>query len=137
MMALRNAALSGVDVRIIIPYHGDRGIIVPLASRSYVEEALVAGVKIYFYNGGYMHSKTSVADDSVASIGSTNLDVRSFEQNFEVNAFIYDPEVAVQLREAFLKDQANSREVSLEGWRQRPRWERLKESVARLFSPIL
>ena len=137
MLALKNAALAGVDVRIIIPYHGDKGFLVPLASRSYVEEALIAGVKLYFYGGGYLHSKTVVSDGTVCTVGSTNLDVRSFEQDFEVNAFIYDKEIARELRDAFLDDMKESTRVSLEQWRKRSRWEKFKESFARLFSPIL
>ena len=137
MLALKNAALSGVDVRIIIPYYGDKGVLVPLASRSYVEEALSAGVKIYFYGGGYLHSKTLVSDGTVCTVGSTNLDVRSFEQDFEINAFIYDAAVSRKLRDAFLSDMENSTRVTLEQWRKRSTWEKFKESFARLFSPIL
>ena len=137
MLALKNAALSGVDVRIIIPYYGDKGVLVPLASRSYVEEALIAGVKIYFYGGGYLHSKTLVSDGTVCTVGSTNLDVRSFEQDFEINAFIYDAAVSRKLRDAFLSDMENSTRVTLEQWRKRSTWEKFKESFARLFSPIL
>ena len=137
MLALKNAALSGVDVRIIIPYYGDKGVLVPLASRSYVEEALIAGVKIYFYGGGYLHSKTLVSDGTVCTVGSTNLDVRSFEQDFEINAFIYDAAVSRKLRDAVLSDMENSTRVTLEQWRKRSTWEKFKESFARLFSPIL
>ena len=137
VLALKNAALSGVDVRIIIPYYGDKGVLVPLASRSYVEEALIAGVKIYFYGGGYLHSKTLVSDGTVCTVGSTNLDVRSFEQDFEINAFIYDAAVSRKLRDAFLSDMENSTRVTLEQWRKRSTWEKFKESFARLFSPIL
>jgi Phosphatidylserine/phosphatidylglycerophosphate/cardiolipin synthases and related enzymes len=137
LMALRNAALSGVDVRLIIPYTGDNGILVPLATRSYVSDAIVAGVKVYFYGGGYLHSKTIVADDTIATIGSTNIDVRSFEQNFEINAFFYDRKVAAELREAFLADQSRSTLVDPVEWAARPRLEKIKESFARLFSPIL
>ena len=137
MLALKNAALSGVDVRIIIPYYGDKGVLVPLASRSYVEEALIAGVKIYFYGGGYLHSKTLVSDGTVCTVGSTNLDVRSFEQDFEINAFIYDAAVARKLSDAFLADMESSTRVTLEQWRKRSTWEKFKESFARLFSPIL
>ena len=137
MLALKNAALSGVDVRIIIPYYGDKGVLVPLASRSYVEEALIAGVKIYFYGGGYLHSKTLVSDGTVCTVGSTNLDVRSFEQDFEINAFIYDAAVSRKLRDAFLSDMENSTRVTLEQWRKMSTWEKFKESFARLFSPIL
>ena len=78
-----------------------------------------------------------MSDGTVCTVGSTNLDVRSFEQDFEVNAFIYDKEVARKLRDAFLEDMNNSTRVSLEQWRKRSRWEKFKESFARLFSPIL
>lgn len=137
LMALRNAALSGVDVRLIIPYRGDKGILVPLATRSYVSDALVAGVKVFFYKGGYLHSKAIVSDDSIATIGSTNLDVRSFEQDFEINAYFYDRETAATLKEAFLADQAKSTAVDPTEWESRSKFEKFKESFARLFSPIL
>ena len=137
LLALRNAALSGVDVRVMIPYRGDRGIIVPLASRSYVDEVTAAGVKVYFYSGGYMHSKAIVCDDRVSTIGSTNMDVRSYEQDFEINAFIYDREVAVTLRKAFLHDQLDSWLVDPVKWAGRSWFKRYKESLARLLSPLL
>ncbi|HIR83228.1 MAG TPA: cardiolipin synthase [Candidatus Cryptobacteroides pullicola] len=137
LLALRNAALSGVDVRVMIPYRGDRGIIVPLASRSYVDEVTAAGVKVYFYSGGYMHSKAIVCDDRVSTIGSTNMDVRSYEQDFEINAFIYDREVAVALRKAFLHDQLDSWLVDPVKWAGRSWFKRYKESLARLLSPLL
>ena len=137
LLALRNAALSGVDVRVMIPYRGDRGIIVPLASRSYVDEVTAAGVKVYFYTGGYMHSKAIVCDDRVSTIGSTNMDVRSYEQDFEINAFIYDREVAVTLRKAFLHDQLDSWLVDPAKWAGRSWFKRYKESLARLLSPLL
>lgn len=137
MMALKNAALSGIDVRLIIPLKGDKGILTPLASRSYIEDALTAGVKIFFYNGGYMHAKTIVSDDYISTIGSTNIDIRSFEQDFEVNGFFYDRQIANTLRDAFLKDQNNSIEVHLNEWVNRPKYERITESFARLFSMLL
>lgn len=137
LFALRNAALSGVDVRVMIPYRGDRGILVPLASRSYVNDVTAAGVKVFFYTGGYMHSKAIVCDDRVCTVGSTNMDVRSYEQDFEVNAFIYDRETAVQLREAFLKDQLSCWMVDPVKWNRRPWLRRYTESLARLLSPLL
>lgn len=137
MSALRDTALAGVDVRLMIPYHGDRGVIPALASRSYVAQALEAGVKVYFYNGGYLHAKTIVSDDEIVTIGSTNLDVRSFEQDFEINAFIYDFNLAVQMKEIFLRDQDDCSWVTAEQWAYRPKLEKVKESVARLFSPLL
>ena len=137
MSALRDTALAGVDVRLMIPYHGDRGVIPALASRSYVAQALEAGVKVYFYNGGYLHAKTIVSDDEIVTIGSTNLDVRSFEQDFEINAFIYDSNLAVQMKEIFLRDQDDCSWLTAEQWAYRPKLEKVKESVARLFSPLL
>jgi len=137
LTALRNAALTGVDVRVMIPYRGDHGKLTVLASRSYVKDVTEAGVKVYFYKKGYMHSKAIVADDLVCTIGSTNMDVRSYEQDFEVNAFIYDCEFAVKMREIFLKDQDDCEFVEPEEWKKRSGWEKYKESFARIFSPLL
>lgn len=136
-LALRNAALSGVDVRIMIPYRGDKGIIVPLATRSYVNDVLAAGVKVYFYENGYMHSKAIVSDDRVVTIGSTNMDVRSYEQDFEVNAFIYDRELAKKMKAIFINDQKHTWVVDPEKWMSRPWGVRFRESLARLMSPLL
>ena len=135
--ALRNCALAGVDVRLIIPRRDDVNIITTLASRSYIKDLLAAGVKVYFYDKGFMHAKTVVADDDVCSIGSTNLDIRSFEQDFEINAFIYDRKMAKQMREQFLLDLESCTQVDPERWARRSRVHRFWESVARLFSPIL
>lgn len=137
LMALRNAALSGVDIRIMLPYRGDRGIIVPAASRSYIKDALSAGVKVCFYEKGFMHSKAIVADDRIATIGSTNIDIRSLEQDFEINAFIYDRGIAVKLRKAFEADEKCSSYIDPEEWSHRPVLKRFLESLARLFSPVL
>ena len=136
-MALRNCALAGVDVRLIIPRRDDVNIITTLASRSYIKDLLEAGVKVYFYDKGFMHAKTVVADDEVCSIGSTNLDIRSFEQDFEINAFIYDRKMARQMRDLFLQDLESCTQVDPERWAHRSRIHRFWESVARLFSPIL
>lgn len=137
LLALRNAALSGVDVRIMIPYRGDKGIVPPLASRSYVKDVITAGVKVYFYEYGYMHSKAIVSDDKLVTIGSTNMDVRSYEQDFEINAFIYDREVALRTRDAFLADQEHAWLVDPAKWEARPFYKRFLESLARLMSPLL
>lgn len=137
LMALRNAALSGVDVRIMLPYRGDKGITVPLASRSYVKEVITAGVKVFFYPSGYMHSKAIVSDDRVTTIGSTNMDVRSYEQDFEVNAFIYDLGAALTAKAAFLEDQKICWQADPKTWPHRPLHVRFAESLARLLSPLL
>ena len=136
MLALQNAALSGVDVRIMFPQRGD-GLLTSLASKSYVKEALTAGVKIYLYQEGFLHAKTIVADDTFSSIGSTNLDVRSFTLDFEIDAYCYDPAIAQQQKAIFLQDLEHSVPVDLQAWNERPRWEKLKESLARLLSPLL
>ncbi len=137
LLALRNAALSGVDVRIMIPYRGDKGILPPLATRSYVKDVLDAGAKVYFYENGYLHSKAIVSDDFIVTIGSTNMDVRSYEQDFEVNAFIYDRDFALKMKNIFLEDQTFCSEVNPEQWAKRPFTKRFPESLGRLFSPLL
>lgn len=137
MRVLQNAALSGVDVRVMIPYRGDKGILPPLASKSYIDDALAAGIKIYFYRKGYMHAKTLVIDDCFVTIGSTNIDFRGFEQDFEINSFIYDSDLAREQREIFIKDQEDSHLITLEEWENRPRTEKAMESFARIFSQVL
>ena len=137
MKTLQNAALSGVDVRVMIPYRGDKGILPPWASRSYIKEALNAGIRIYLYRKGYMHAKTMTIDDSLVTIGSTNIDFRGFEQDFEINAFMYDGRLAVQQREIFLKDQKDAELIDPLEWDKRPLTDKAKESVARVFSPVL
>ena len=107
LFAMRVAALSGVDVRLMIPYETDTKI-VEWASRSYVIEASKAGVKILLYRKGFNHSKLLVSDDAMATIGSTNVDFRSFENDFEANAFFYDKKIALQVKEVFLADQKDS-----------------------------
>ncbi|MCR5078143.1 MAG: cardiolipin synthase [Prevotella sp.] len=137
LFAMRMAAISGVDVRLMIPYETDTKL-VEWASRSYVMETVQAGVKVYLYKAGFNHSKLLVADDSLATIGSTNVDFRSFENDFESNAFFYDEAVARQVKGIFLKDQEES--IALEDIRdltRRPFLQRLWESVVRLLSPLL
>lgn len=137
MKALQNAALGGVDVRVMIPYRGDKGILPPWASRSYIKEALNAGIKIYLYRKGYMHSKTMTIDDSFVTIGSTNIDFRGFEQDFEINAFMYDDDLARKQREIFLEDQKDAELIDPMEWDKRPLIDKAKESVARIFSQVL
>lgn len=137
MKALQNAALSGVDVRVMIPYRGDRGVLPPWASRSYIKEALDAGIKVYLYRKGYMHAKTMTIDDSLVTIGSTNIDFRGFEQDFEINAFMYDERLAVQQRDIFLEDQKDADQIDPLEWNHRPLSDKAKESLARIFSQVL
>ena len=137
MKVLQNAALSGVDVRVMIPYRGDKGVLPPLASRSYIKEALNAGIRMYLYRKGYMHAKTLVIDDSLVTIGSTNLDFRGFEQDFEINAFMYDENLARQQRDIFLEDQKDAELIDPLEWDKRPLLDKAKESAARIFSQVL
>lgn len=137
MSAMRIAALAGVDVRIMIPRHGDAKF-VEWASRSYVFETIQAGVKVYLYRGGFNHSKLLVCDDSVCTCGSTNIDFRSFENNFEANAFIYDRQTALDFKQIFINDIKKSTYVTLRMIsKKRPFVNRLWESLVRLLSPLL
>ena len=137
MKVLQNAALSGVDVRVMIPYRGDKGVLPPWASRSYIKEALNAGIRMYLYRKGYMHAKTLVIDDSLVTIGSTNLDFRGFEQDFEINAFMYDENLARQQHDLFLEDQKDAELIDPLEWDKRPLLDKAKESAARIFSQVL
>lgn len=137
LFAMRVAALSGVDVRLMIPYETDTKV-VEWASRSYVIEASKAGVKILLYRKGFNHSKLLVSDDAMATIGSTNVDFRSFENDFEANALFYDKKIALQVKEVFLADQKDS--IDLDDVRRfikKPFLQRLWESFVRLLSPLL
>ena len=137
MKVLQNAALSGVDVRVMIPYRGDKGVLPPWASRSYIKEALNAGIRMYLYRKGYMHAKTLVIDDSLVTIGSTNLDFRGFEQDFEINAFMYDENLARQQHDLFIEDQKDAELIDPLEWDKRPLLDKAKESAARIFSQVL
>lgn len=134
--ALKIAGLSGVDVRVIIPSKPDHPFVY-WASLSYIGELLQAGVKFYTYQGGFMHSKVIVMDNVVSSVGTANLDIRSFKLNFEVNAFIYDEKINREITEKIYEDLKNCREVTIEKYRKRSFIVKFKESVSRLLSPIL
>lgn len=134
--ALKTSALGGIDVRIIVPGLSD-AITAKWGTNSYIEELLESGVKIYFYQAGFIHSKVIVVDGIVSSVGTANLDFRSLETNFEVNAMIYDEEIARILADQFLADQEKSRRIILEKWIKRPRINKIKESFARILSPML
>lgn len=134
--ALKLSALSGVDVKIIIPGNPDH-IFMKWAASAYIGGLLNAGAKVFYYNKGFIHAKTIVADGEVSTIGTANMDIRSFKLNFEVNAFIYDEKVAKSMEEQFFDDISNSSEVTKEIHNNRSRRMRIKESLIRLLSPIL
>ena len=137
LFAIKTAARAGVDVRILCPRRSDARF-TEWASRSYLREAYEAGVKVYLYQAGFLHSKMMVCDDSMTTCGSTNVDFRSFENNFEGNAFIYDEGMAIRMRNVFLRDQEQSVLLSELPQRIHPSFKkRLWESLTRLLSPLL
>ncbi|PXY00910.1 cardiolipin synthase [Marinifilum breve] len=136
LMALKTSAMSGVDVRILIPNKSD-SFMTYWGTLSYIEELLEAGVRIYFYKAGFNHSKIMTVDGILSTVGTANMDVRSFEQNFEVNALIYDEKITLELRERFLEDLQQSEEIVLEKWIHRSKKQKMQESIARLFTPLL
>ncbi len=131
--ALHIAALSGVDVRIVIPEKGDH-FLVYWGGRSNIEELLAAGVKIFRYQKGFMHAKTMLTDSTICSVGTCNLDVRSLEINFENQLFIYDEATTQEFARQFEKDFADCHELTLEEWRKRPFTDRVLESFGKLYS---
>lgn len=136
LKALQGAALSGVDVRIMIPEHTD-SILLGYGSRSYIDDCLKAGVKVYMFTPGMLHAKTMIIDDDFVTTGSVNFDFRSFENNFEANLLIYSEEINRKMRDIFFLDLSSCRKLTLSRWRSRPRTSRIIEALVRLFAPIL
>lgn len=134
--ALKVACLSGINVQIIIPNKPDH-MFVYCATLSHVGELLKVGAKVYTYENGFIHAKTLIVDRKISSVGTANIDMRSFKLNFEVNAFIYEKELAEKLLAKFDEDLKLSKLYTLEIYEQRPKWIRFKESISRLLSPIL
>ena len=134
--ALQTAAMAGVDVRLMLPERADSKV-AHWGSMSYLADVLKYGVKVYLYQKGFLHSKLMVSDDFLTTIGSTNMDFRSFEHNFEANAFIYDEQVAMEAHEIFLTDQRDCKQITLKQWDKRPRRNKVVESFIRLMSPLL
>lgn len=136
LRALEAAALANVDVRIMIPRKSDSRML-GYASFSYVTQCLKAGIKVYLYTPGMLHSKVMIIDDSMVTTGSVNFDFRSFENNFEGNVFIFDPRLNREMKDIFFADVEYCRKVTLSEWRRRPRLMRSLESMIRLLAPIL
>ena len=134
--ALKTTALSGIDVKIIIPAHPDHPFVFA-ASISYISELLEAGVKCYKYEKGFIHSKFITIDDKITSIGTTNMDIRSLKLNFEVNAFIYDEMITRNFNESFKKDLGDCTEIKRKWYEERGKLFKIQESVSRLISPLL
>ena len=125
LKALKSAALSGVDVRIIFPKIADHKI-VNIASYSYFDDILKSGGRVYLYEKGFIHSKVIIIDDKITSTGSANMDLRSFMLNFEINAFIYDKEVIDINEGRFFEDMKNSEEINKDEFKNRSIVKRLK-----------
>lgn len=136
LLALQMAAMRGVDVRLMIPRYSDTTF-VHIATRSFLKEVMDTRVKVFLYEAGFLHSKLMVVDNSLTITGSANMDVRSFEHNFEIDAFIYNEDTCTKAKEIFFNDMIESQLLSEEEWNRRSRIDKFKESVLRLFSPLL
>lgn len=136
IQALQTAAMSGVDVRLMIPEKPD-AFWLRWGNDSYISAMLRAGVRVFAYQNGFLHSKSVVSDDDWCTVGSSNMDFRSFENNFEANAFLYDAKTAIQVRDVFLEDLERCEEIHLDEWQRRPMLHRCLESLTRVFSPLL
>lgn len=134
--ALIIASLSGISVKLLVPGISD-STLVNTAAKSYYNDLLAAGVEIYLYQKGFVHSKTMVTDEKIAIVGTANMDYRSFDLNFEVNAIVYDSEIAVQLRDAFYEDIQHAEKIDFDTWSTRPKMRQLIEKITRLMSPML
>ena len=137
LFALKTAVVAGVDVRIVCPLHSDSHL-TEWASRPYLRELHEAGAQVLLYRSGFLHSKLMVVDDALSTCGSTNVDVRSFENNFEANIFMYDEGTALRLKKVFLDDQQQCVPLSeVPNWSRPKFFRRLWESLIRLLSPLL
>lgn len=134
--ALKKAALSGKDTRLLLPGISDSKI-VNAAARSYFKDLLSCGVRIFLYQKGFIHAKTMIVDQNLSIVGSANMDGRSFDLNFEINAVVYSKKICGELSEAYLNDINYSEELSANEWEKRAWWRELLDDIARLLSPIL
>lgn len=136
LLALKSAALKGCDVRVMVPGKADLFFMDP-ANKSYYSECLEAGIRIFERGGRFIHAKTSVSDNYLSIIGSANMDYRSMELSHEINAYIYNSDIATENREIFLQDLKACREIRLEDWKKRPWYRKALETFVRLFAPLL
>lgn len=134
--ALMIASLGGVKIKLLVPGISDSAF-VNAAAHSYYDDLLKAGVEIYLYQKGFIHAKTLVTDRKIAIVGTANMDARSFDLNFEVNAIVYDEEVASELALVFENDLLNAEKINAEEWLDRSIYRQLLEKSARLVSPLL
>lgn len=130
------AAMSGVEVNIMIPCKPDHPFVYR-ATEYFAKDILEAGANVYIYEDGFFHSKVMVVDDEISTVGSANMDVRSFRLNFEINSFIYDETIAEELVMNFKRDIKKSRKLDLEYFEKQSKWRKFKQQFSRLLSPIL
>jgi cardiolipin synthase len=135
--ALKTAALSGIDVSIMVAETGPDQRLVYWAARTYLLDVATAGVEVLLYEGGFLHAKTVVTDGRVASVGSGNWDIRSFSINYELNALVFDTGIAAEIEAGYERDRASCSRFDPEAYREGPRVPRFRDSVARLVSPLL
>ena len=136
MDSLIIAAKSGVEIKLLVPGISDSQM-VNAAARSYYSELLQHGVRIFLYEKGFVHAKTMIADQNLSVVGSANMDYRSFDLNFEVNAILYSEKITEQLEQAFENDLKESTEINAIEWMNRPKYIHLWEKFVRLLSPFL
>jgi cardiolipin synthase len=137
MEALKVAALGGIDVRILFPGQYDH-FIVYYASMTYLYELIKSGVKVYFYDkNSFVHSKVISIDGELSQVGTANMDIRSFELNYEINAVIYDREKTEELDKLFFEDLEKSTLITTEYYKNLPKTIKFIEAVTRLFSYLL
>ena len=134
--ALIIASLGGVSVKLLVPGISD-SMMVNAAARSYYDDLLAAGVEIYLYKKGFVHAKTLVADKKILMVGTANMDHRSFDLNFEVNAVVYDQEIGTALSDVFYEDLKDAEQIDINKWKKRAWYKQLTEKTARLVSPLL
>jgi cardiolipin synthase len=135
--ALRSAALSGVDVKVMLTRRASGNSIPGFAGNTYILDVISAGVRVFMYEKGYLHAKTISVDSEICSIGSANIDIRSFSINYELNAVLYSRHLAKELEDAFERDLADCREFDLAEYEARNVGLRFRDSAARLLSPLL
>jgi cardiolipin synthase A/B len=136
MDALTTAALRGAEVRVIVPSRHDSPL-VGLAQKSYVADLVRDGVRVHHYAGAFLHAKHLTIDDEITLVGSSNIDIRSFTLNDEINLLVYDRGVCAEFRREQERLLSNAPAVRLDAWLKRPALHRFVESIARLFSPVL
>jgi cardiolipin synthase len=136
LVALRSAAIRGVRVILIVPEKID-SLLVRYASNAYVEDLLAVGITIQRFGAGLLHTKSMVVDEEFTIFGTVNLDLRSFELNFEVSMITYDREFSIATRDMQRRYESKSQPLQLERWRARPKWRCLTENAVQVLSPLL